>query len=193
MVLLKEKEVCSSSQKSHRDCYESLGLFIKQRDGSYSEAIRESWLTEIKNELPQQRCAVWVQYVYQLEEMDFTGTISDRRLYLNRSNYDKLPALWRKDLDVYLADCSSRYTARTLELPRIYCSEGLLFLDDLGVHAIADITYDAVIKLIGAKMYCSDDTKAMILNNTARMIRFGLSTLFQTNFFRLFSRYCTGV
>ena len=30
MVLLKEKEVCSSSQKSHRDCYESLGLFIKQ-------------------------------------------------------------------------------------------------------------------------------------------------------------------
>lgn len=172
MMLLKEREVCSSSQKSHRDCYESLGLFIKQRDGSYSEAIRESWLTEIKNELPRQRCAVWVQYVYQLEEMDSTGTISDRRLYLNRSDYDKLPALWRKDLDVYLADCSSRYTARTLELTRIYCSEGLLFLDDIGVHAIADITYDAVIKLIGAKMYCSDDTKAMILNNTARMIRF---------------------
>ena len=172
MMLLKEREVCSSSQKSHRDCYESLGLFIKQRDGSYSEAIRESWLTEIKNELPRQRCAVWVQYVYQLEEMDSTGTISDRRLYLNRSDYDKLPALWRKDLDVYLADCSSRYTARTLELTRIYCSEGLLFLDDIGVHAIADITYDAVIKLIGAKMSCSDDTKAMILNNTARMIRF---------------------
>ena len=172
MMLLKEREVCSSSQKSHRDCYESLGLFIKQRDGSYSEAIRESWLTEIKNELPRQRYAVWVQYVYQLEEMDSTGTISDRRLYLNRSDYDKLPALWRKDLDVYLADCSSRYTARTLELTRIYCSEGLLFLDDIGVHAIADITYDVVIKLIGAKMYCSDDTKAMILNNTARMIRF---------------------
>lgn len=172
MMLLKEKEVCSSSQKSHRDCYESLGLFIKQRDGSYSEAIRESWLAEIKNELPRQRCAVWVQYAYQLEEMDFTGTISDRRLYLNRSNYDKLPALWRKDLDVYLADCSSHYTARTLKLTRIYCSEGLLFLDDMGVHTIADITYDAVIKLIGAKMYCSDDTKAMILNNTARMIRF---------------------
>ena len=172
MMLLKEKEVCSSSQKSHRDCYESLGLFIKQRDGSYSEAIREGWLAEIKNELPRQRCAVWVQYAYQLEEMDFTGTISDRRLYLNRSNYDKLPALWRKDLDVYLADCSSHYTARTLKLTRIYCSEGLLFLDDMGVYTIADITYDAVIKLIGAKMYCSDDTKAMILNNTARMIKF---------------------
>lgn len=124
--------MCSSSQKSHRDCYESLGLFIKQRAGNYSEAIRESWLAEIKNELPRQRCAVWVQYAYQLEEMDFIGTISDRSLYLNRSNYDKLPALWQKDLNMYLADCSNHYTARTLKLTRIYCSEGLLFLDDMG-------------------------------------------------------------
>lgn len=172
MMLLKEKEVCSSSQKSHRDCYESLGLFIKQRDGSYSEAIRESWLAEIKNELPRQRFAVWAQYAYQLEEMDSTGTISDRRLYLNRSNYDKLPALWRKDLDVYLADCSSRYTARTLELARIYSSAGLLFLDDIGIHSIADITYESVRKLMRTKMYCSEDTKGMVLNSTARMLRF---------------------
>lgn len=69
MMLLKEKEVCSSSQKSHKDCYESLGLFIKQRDGNYSEVIRESWLAEIKNELPRQRYAVWVQYAYQLEAL----------------------------------------------------------------------------------------------------------------------------
>lgn len=30
-TLLKIK-MCSSSQKLHRDCYESYGLFIKQRD-----------------------------------------------------------------------------------------------------------------------------------------------------------------
>ena len=36
MVLLKEREVCSSSQKSHRDCYESLGLFMEQRNEGYS-------------------------------------------------------------------------------------------------------------------------------------------------------------
>ena len=172
MVLLKEKGVCFSSQQSHRDCYESLRLFMEQRNEGYSDAIRESWLAYIKNELHRQRCAVWLQYAYQLEEMDSTGIISDRRLYLNRSNYDKLPTLWRKDLDVYLDDCSSRYTVRTLQLTRIYCSEGLLFLDDMGVHDITDVTYDAAIKLIGTKMYCCDDTKTMILNNTARMIRF---------------------
>lgn len=42
----------------------------------------------------------------------------------------------------------------------------------MGVNDITDVTYDAVIKLTGTKMYCSDDTKAMILNNTARTIRF---------------------
>lgn len=83
--------------------------------------------TDIKNELPRQRCAVWIQYAYQLEEMESAGTISDRRLYLNRSNYDKLPALWRKDLDVYLDGCRNHYTVRTLELIRIYCS-------DVGLH-----------------------------------------------------------
>ncbi len=172
MALLKEKGVCLSSRKSHRDCYESLGLFIKQRNEGYSDAIRESWLADIRNELPRQRCAVWVQYAYQLEEMDLTGTISDCRLYLNRSNYDKLPTLWKKDLDVYLDDCSSRYTARPLELTRVYCSEGLFFLNDIGVHDISEVTYEAVVKLIGTKMYCSDDTRTVILNNTARMIRF---------------------
>ena len=172
MILLKEKEICSSSRKSHRDCYESLRLFIKQRNEEYSDCIREGWISEIKTELPRQRCAIWIQYVYQLEEMDSTGTVSDRRLYLNQSNYDKLPLLWRKDLDIYLDDCSKRYTTRTLELTRIYCSSGLFFLDDIGVHAITEVTYDSIIKLTKTKMYCSDDTRAVILNNTARMIRF---------------------
>ena len=142
MILLKEKEICSSSRKSHRDCYESLRLFIKQRNEEYSDCIREGWISEIKTELPRQRCAIWIQYVYQLEEMDSTGTVSDRRLYLNQSNYDKLPLLWRKDLDIYLDDCSKRYTTRTLELTRIYCSSGLYFLDDIVVHAITEVTYD---------------------------------------------------
>jgi len=172
MMLLKNKEVCSSSQKSHRDCYESFGLFMKQRNEVYSIAIRDSWFATIKDELPRQRCAVWVQYVFQLEELDSTGTISDRRLYLNRSNYDKLPTQWKEDLDVYLEDCSNRYTVRTLELTRIFCSEGLLILNDMEVHNIASVTYDDVINLIRTKMFCSENTKSMILNNTARMFRF---------------------
>ncbi len=188
MVLLKEKEVCSSSQKSHRDCYESLGLYMNQKNESYSDAIRESWFADIRNDLPSQRYTVWVQYIYQLEEMDSTGTISDRRLYLNRPNYEKLPTLWRKDIDVYLDDCSTRYTSRTLESARIYCSEGLLFLEDIGVHCITDVNYESIIKLIETKMDCSDKTKARILINTARMIRFyGIKGLCPMNYSLVFN------
>ena len=50
---------------------------VAERGYKY-DAIRESWLADIKNELPRQRYAVWVRYTYQLEEMDSTGTISDR-------------------------------------------------------------------------------------------------------------------
>lgn len=172
MDLLKEKNVCRSSQKSHRDCYDSLGDFMNQRSEVYSDDIRESWLLDIKNKLPCQRCVVWLRYVYQLEEMATTGTISDSSFYLNRSIYDRLSVHWRNSLDTYLNYCRGNYTARTLRETRIYCSEGLLFFNNIGVHDISGITYDSVIKMIETKMYYSDDVKSMILNNVARMIKF---------------------
>jgi len=104
--------------------------------------------------------------------MDASGTVSDRRLYLNQSIYNKLPASWKADLDFYLEDCSKRYTKRTLELTRIYCSEGLLMLDDIGVGDISEVSYEAVLILINTKMYQSDETRNAILKYTARMIQF---------------------
>lgn len=118
------------------------------------------------------RCAVWEQYAYQLEEREATGTVSDRRLYLNRSNYEKLTISWRQVLDIYMEDCRSRYTARTLSLTRFYCSEALLFLTDQGTESIGEITYQAIRNLTEMKMYCFSKTKAVILVYTARMMRF---------------------
>lgn len=138
----------------------------------YSGELREQWLALIEEELPRQRCAVWEQYAYQLEEMDLTGTVSDRRLYLNRSNYDKLPDSWRCTLDLYLTDCRRRYTDRTLELTRIYCSEALLLLTDIGANDIKDVTYDTIFRLMEMKMHCAEETRTCILNYTARMIYF---------------------
>lgn len=131
MYLLKQKGVCSSSRKSHKDCYFSFAQFLEQMKQVYSEEARDSWLAWMKDKFPRQRCMVWNQYMYQLEEMAATGAISERRLYLNRSNYAKLPSTWKKDLDSYLDDCRSRYTSRTWELTRIYCPEVLLFLSDI--------------------------------------------------------------
>ena len=140
MSLLKEKKVCSSSKKSHRDCYESLGSYLKQSNTGYTVKARDEWFTEIKKRLPSQRCIIWIRYVYQLEEMDSSGTVSDCRLYLNQSTYNKLSISWKDDLDFYLEDCSKRYTKRTLELTRIYCSEGVLILSEIGIINISKIS-----------------------------------------------------
>ena len=172
MSLLKEKKVCSSSKKSHRDCYESLGSYLKQSNTGYTVKARDEWFIEIKKRLPSQRCIIWIRYVYQLEEMDSSGTVSDCRLYLNQSTYNKLSISWKDDLDFYLEDCSKRYTKRTLELTRIYCSEGVLILSEIGIINISKISYKAVLMLINTKMYQSDETRNEILNYTARMIRF---------------------
>ena len=48
------------------------------------------------------------------------------------------------------------------------------------------------------KMFVDTDNLAPVelpvyIDKTAEVLNCGLSTLFQTNFFRLFSRYCTGV
>lgn len=172
MYLLKQKGVCSSSRKSHKDCYFSFTQFLEQMKQEYLEEAKDSWLAWTKDKIPRQRCMVWNQYMCQLEEMAATGTISNRRLYLNRSNYEKLPSTWKKDLDSYLDECRSRYTPRTWELTRIYCSEVLLFLSDMGVMDAKGVTYKAITELVEMDMYCSAESKAVLLRYTAGMMRF---------------------
>lgn len=169
IAFLKEKGVCRSSQKSHKDCYKSLGDFMAERNETYSISVRDSWLESIRAELPRQRCSVWEQYVLQLEEMDQTGSISDRRLYLNHSDYSKLSPNWKSRLDSYLDHSQAGYTERTLELARIYCSRALLFLMDNDINDVDEITYEVVFMLMDMKLSCSEETKSLIINNTSRM------------------------
>ena len=71
----------------------------------YSSDVREAWFAYLQATVPKQRYDIWIKYAYQLEEMEITGTISDRTLYLNRSLIKKLPEQWKKELDYYLESC----------------------------------------------------------------------------------------
>ena len=172
MTLLKEKEVCSSSLKSHKECYQSLEDFLSKENAAFSSQMRDRWLDFVKDEGPPQKYAVWIQYLIQLEEMDATGTISDRRLYLNRSDYEKLPCSWRDKLDLYLEYCRPKYTARSWALKRHYCSKALLFFTDNGITDLDGFTYDTIFMLVGTKTFCSKDTKALTINHAAQMLQF---------------------
>ena len=172
MALLKEKGVCASSRKSHEDCYRSLIDFMAEKKETYSPELRASWLESLRPMHTRQRCAVWEQYALQLEEMDLTGTVSDRRLYLNVSDYKKLPVSWKSVLDPYLDSCRNVYKEHTLELTRIYCSRALLFLTDSGITQIEELSFEAVFMLIEMQIRCNEKTKRTILNYTARMMRY---------------------
>ena len=183
MALLKEKKVCSSSRKSHKECYQSLEDFLSKENAAFSQQLRERWLDFVKDEGPPQKYAVWNQYLIQLEEMDATGTISDRRLYLNRSDYEKLPGSWRESLDLYLEYYRPKYTARSWALKRHYCSKALLFLTDNGITNLNDITYNTILMLAGTESFCSKDTKALTVNHAAQMLQFwGSEGLCSENF-----------
>ena len=69
MNLLKKKGVCSSSQKSHKDCYISFAQFLEQTELEYSGEARDNWQVWMTDKFPRQRCMVWNQYINQLEEM----------------------------------------------------------------------------------------------------------------------------
>lgn len=172
MALLKEKGVCASSQKSHEDCYRSLGDFMAERKERYSPELRSSWLESLQPMHTRQRRAVWEQYALQLEEMALTGSVSDRMLFLKVSDYEKLPASWKSVLDAFLESRRDVYKERTLELSRIYCSRALLFLADSGITQIEELSFDAIFKLIEMEISCKDKTKRTILNSTARMMRY---------------------
>lgn len=173
--LLKKKGVCASSRKSHQDCYETFEIFMTERKEIYSQELRKEWIESIRGTLPRQRCMIWEKYLLQLEEMDITGTISDRLLYLNRSDYHKLSAHWKNELDAYLEDCKSRYSERTLELTRKFCSRALLLLMDNGIDTVDNITYDVIFMLMETDFGCSEETKGTILNNTSRMFGYWAS------------------
>jgi hypothetical protein len=104
--------------------------------------------------------------------MDTAGTVSDRRLYQNKSNYNKLPASWKQALDTHLENCRKDYTVRTLNLTRIYCAEALLYFTDSGIDSIEKITYQDIINLVDGEMCCCAKTKSVILVYTARKMHF---------------------
>ncbi len=148
MDFLKTKGVCSSSRASHRACYTALGDYLQMSSQQYNESARETWFSKMKDQYPRQRFVFWEQYVFQLEEMDLTGSISDRRFYQIQPAYEKLPAEFRAALDLYLNERKGVITDYSLQKTRVYCSEFLLALSDKGICQVDRISFQSICSYI---------------------------------------------
>ena len=58
------------------------------------------------------------------------------------------------------------------KLTRIYCSEAILFLFDIGVIEARGLTYKVIIEFLETNMYCSSEKKTVIFRYAARMMRY---------------------
>ena len=130
MLFLKSKGVCSSSINSHRNCYHKFRQFMHERGKQWKPPVVSEWISEIKQKESVPLYSIWNLYMQQLEELKSTGTVVDRRLYLNRSTYDRLCETMRSDLDDYLLSCKGHYTTRSFVLARNKLAGMLLFFED---------------------------------------------------------------
>jgi len=172
MELLKERHICSSSRTSHKDCYMAFTEYLSSDELVYSDDVVKQWLSSIKDAYSWQKCYFWKQYMTQLAEVVSTGTISDRNLYLIRPTYKKIPDTLRLRLDEYLNSCLDKYSKRSWELTRIFCSDVMLFFSNRGLMEIEKITYQDIVSLYNADLFCTDDTRSMILGHASRMMSF---------------------
>ena len=172
MLFLKSKEVCSSSISSHRNCYHKFRQFMHERGEQWEPSVVSEWISEIKQKESVPLYSIWNLYMQQLEELKSTGTVVDRRLYLNRSTYDRLCESMRSDLDDYLFSCKGHYTTRSFVLARNKLAGMLLFFEDLGRNSVSEISYPDIISYCSSDFCFSGKTRATYLGHARRFFEF---------------------
>ena len=172
MRFLKTKNVCSSSIKSHYNCYQKFRQFMRERGMPWDATVVSEWLSEFKQILPSQRYNIWSIYMQQLDDLRCTETVPDRHLYLNRPAYERLCETMRSDLNDYLISCRAHYTPRSLELARIELAGMLIYFEDRGKTSVSEISYTDIISYHSSEVCVSDKTRAAYLGHARRFFKF---------------------
>ncbi|VDN47973.1 Site-specific recombinase XerD [Petrocella atlantisensis] len=173
MQLLKDRKVCSWSRKSHKKCYEEFRAFLVENHLEYNNDNVNTWLEDIIKPLrTRQEYSVRWRYLEQLSELMITGTIKNDHLLLTKSNYDKLPESLRSEVDFYLSARKTDYSMRSLALSKIYCSQFLLFMYELGIEDVRDLRYCHICRFFESDHHCNLETRFILLSHTRQMLEF---------------------
>ncbi|MCR5452762.1 MAG: tyrosine-type recombinase/integrase [Lachnospiraceae bacterium] len=172
MLFLKNKDVCLSSINSHRSCYKQFQQFMHEHGKQWKTAVVSDWISELKQKEPASLYSIWNQYMQQLEELNRTGTVLDRHLYLNRSTYDRLNETMRSSLDDFLLAYKDHYRSRSYLLARNKLAGMLLFFEDHGRITVSDISYPDIISYYSSDFCFSAKTRTSYLGHARRFFAF---------------------
>ena len=172
MRFLKSKNVCSSSINSHRNCYLQFQQFMHEHGKQWEPAAVSDWISELKQKETTSLYSIWNLYMQQLDELNSTGNVLDRHLYLNRSTYDRLCETMRSSLDDYLLSCKVHYTTGSWLLARNKLAGMLLFFEDRGRSSVLEISYPDIISYYSSDFCFSCKTRASYLGHARRFFEF---------------------
>lgn len=65
---LKTRKMCSSSIRSHEECYTALVRYLKENTTCYSKNAENRWLRSVQLEMAPNKFDIWVWYKRQLIE-----------------------------------------------------------------------------------------------------------------------------
>lgn len=170
--LLNEKEFCSSSKASHRECYQGFREYLKKYGLMYSPENADQWLKLVRENKCRQKYVSWYKYMEKLQELIITGTVSDNHLALNKSFYDKVPEMLKIELDEYLQSRLETYSTKSSNLTKVYCSRIMVFFGERGLQTIRDITYTDLSGFYYTDLHCSTQTRYVYLSHARKMLSF---------------------
>ncbi len=169
---LKERGQCSSSIRSHQDCYDDFQKFLGTDRHEWDESDARQWLDNLRERRGRNLSRVWSQYLSQLHEVSETGEVADRHFFLVVPAYKKMEGSFKVDLDEYLESCKTKYTERSLQLARNYLSAVLLFFTDLGKTSVKELSYQDLEIFLRHDFNCSSKNRAMIIGHARRLFEF---------------------
>ncbi len=144
---------------NHLNCYRTFKQHLTENQLSYSHYEATKWL-QIKSSIwkhPKYKSARLS--LFQLDDLIKNGAISNKYIYENSSNYDRLTGWGRLLLDDYLNYISSSYSEKYIQQLRVTCSEFLIYISDIGGKDISSVTHKNIVRYFEQSIHRTANAK----------------------------------
>jgi site-specific recombinase XerD len=170
--LLRERHVCLHSRKAHERCYSELRDYLITSNLNFSLENARDWLKEgVKAQISKNEFQARWHYVDQLDELIRTGTVLQDHLLLTKPNYEKLSEFWKVELDDYLKNRESDYSAKSFALAKLRCSGFLLKLQENAIYFAKEISSESICNFYELEIPITKSERYVILSNARQFLQ----------------------
>jgi hypothetical protein len=139
---------------------------------NFSLENARDWLKEgVKAQISKNEFQARWHYVDQLDELIRTGTVLQDHLLLTKPNYEKLSEFWKVELDDYLKNRESDYSAKSFALAKLRCSGFLLKLQENAIYFAKEISSESICNFYELEIPITKSERYVILSNARQFLQ----------------------